>query len=238
MYITQTDVETLLGAFTIPDAWLGVGSDDPDETPLNQAILRACQQIDALTRNHFELATRVLELRGDGSRIMSLLGITTWPINSISEIIYRADPAYDWETQGDILTAADYSVSRSRHAIERVGSETSAVSARMSENDWNFEWVKGYYNNYRATLVLGYTTTPYAIKKAAVMLVQEDIIPGTAAKSEQLASESFPDGYSSQRVERTVASQTGVATSLTGYASVDRLLRPYMCRLPGLLHLG
>lgn len=238
MYITQTDVETLLGAFTIPDAWLGAGSDDPDETPLNQAILRACQQIDVLTRNRFELTTRVLELRGDGSRILSLLSITTWPINSISEITYRADPAYDWETQGDLLTAADYIVSRSRHAIERVGSETSAVSARMSENDWNFEWVKGYYNNYRATLVLGYTTTPHAIKKAAVMLVQEDIVPGTCLKAEQLDSESFPDGYAYKRMSRDIASQQTGNASLTGYESIDKLLRPYVCRLPGLIHLG
>lgn len=213
-YITKADVEGLLGAFAIPAHWTA----DSDAF-LNLAIARAEQAIEAFTRNRFEQTSRTLLLSGDGTEYLPTIPITSWPISSIASIRVRDSIADDFDDDGDAVDSDDYCISQSRHSVYR-------------EDD---VWEKGV-KNYRVRATFGYATVPGNVKRAAVILVQEEITPGTSQGFSRMDSESFPDGYSYKRSDRGRMAIPSMG-STTGIPLVDSMLAPYQCGLPGMFRL-
>ena len=206
MYITADDVANLRGAFTIPTHY-----SDNSNYYLNIAIANACRRIDAHTHNKFERIGRTLLLHGDGSVTMSLTPSTLWPLYSITSIYEFADAE---DTVGDLIPATDYIIAKSKRAIINVSGSV---------------WATRLYPTYKVVASCGYSTVPPDVKMSAVLLVQEEVTPGTAQRLEALRSESFPDGYSYTRQASATAVQK--ATS-TGLAAVDALLERYCVHVP------
>ena len=206
MYITADDVANLRGAFTIPAHYT-----DNSNYYLNIAIANACRRIDAHTHNKFERVGRTLLLHGDGTVTMSLTPTTLWPLYSVTSI-YEFSDAED--TVGELIAATDYMIAKSKRAIINVA---------------GCLWRNSLYPAYKVVATFGYGTVPPDVKTAAVMLVQEEVVPGTVQRLEAMKSESFPDGYSYTR--QTVATTPQKATS-TGLVAVDSLLERYCVHVP------
>jgi len=224
-YITKANIEGLLGTFTIPAHWTA-----SSDAQLTAAIARATAIIDSFTRNRFELTARTLLLSGDGTEYLSALSLTTWPLSSITSIYYRAYHDYDFDTQGSLVAAADYVIHPSRRAIHRIFGSDSA------RGEDKYLWDIGV-ENYRVRAVFGYTATPPAVKKAAVLLVQEEITAGTIAKFSEFESESYSDGYSYTRGRGSRSTPVASPGETTGFDAVDQLLRPFVFKMPSMIWL-
>jgi len=215
-YIVKADVTGLLGSFTIPAHWTA-----DSDAYLNLAITRATKKIDRFTRCRFEVTRRTITLKGDGTHVLLTMQRTYWPINSIHSIVERA--AYDetFADDGETVDSDNYDVHASRRAIE----------------NHYATWAQAAFYNFQADISFGYTETPPEIKQAAVLLVQEEITPGTIEKVGQFDSEKFPDGYSYTRSAGAdrIVSKTG---STTGFGFVDDLLKPFQFKLPVVVAMG
>ena len=215
-YIAKADVEGLLGAFTISAHWTA-----DSNAQLNAAIARAAALIDSVTHNHFEAESRTMTLRGDATRVLSTAVACLWPINTVTSVWVKSNWEDAFDADGDLIEAEYYQVSRSRRALLYI----------------NDNWTSAEFPNYRVIGTFGRSVTPAMIKKAAVLLVQEDITPGTIAKYDQFASEKFPDGYSYVRGGAEGAHAMGqqrLAGATTGYPVIDNILKPFQLRRLGL----
>lgn len=207
-YCTKDDVANLIGAFTIPAHYT-----DPR---VADAIARAMSRIDRFTRMRFEPSTRTMVLSGDGTCELSLMGMTTWPLRSITSIKYRSDFGADFDAAGEALDAADYAMHASRRFITHVRSI----------------WIKGV-QNYQVVAVLGKKKVPTIVKEATVLLVRNEMEPGHLDDWMPMYSERFQDGYSYTRnMEVTTLPPTANTATTTGHPMVDRILRGVVFNMP------
>jgi len=219
-YATKTDIQTLIGSFTIPAAYT-------DEI-LAASILRAMAKIDSFTGNTWESIERVLYLQGDGTDTLSLMRVTQWAARSIQAIYYRTDITEDFE---DLVDSDTYMLSDSRRHIKRTGYANS-VSARLGIG--SITWDKSAGRNYLVEATFGTLTTPAVITEATVLLVRNEISPGHVDEWLPMYSERFPDGYSFVRKSSSNVQKlsTGRGNITTGHQFVDGMLAPYVTILP------
>ena len=216
-YIVQDDVEKLLGEFTVPAHW--TTAMDDAATPLEEAIKKAEETIDSVTANRFELTTRLMQLKGDGTDTMPLTAMTLWPLYTITSITERDSYDDSFSTDGSVVSSDYYEI---------------GVSRRSLINHYGV-WTGAKFYNYQLIAIFGYYAVPKAIREAAVLLVQNTITPGHADKFTAFESENFSDGY---RYTRTgVAAEQVSVESLTGIGAVDIRLAPYVVRLPRMIGL-
>jgi len=228
-YATKAQIQTMLGrTFTIPAHY----TNDSDAV-LNVAIQRAAAKIDIFTGSHWESLIRDVQLQGDGTDVLDVMRVTSWPIRSISSIFYKDSLSVaTFDTEIDATT---YMLSSSLRHVLRTGYD-SAVSRRYGLG--SSVWVKSPGNNYLMTCVFGSLATPILITEATVLLVRNEIEPGHIDSWMPLYSESFQDGYSYVRSVSAggggggIASKTGRNPITTGHAFVDVLLAPHVKILP------
>lgn len=221
-YITEVDVSELLGEFDIPASWKTNFGSGTELTGLEKAIARAKESIDRATGAIFETVQRSFILNGNDTIYLSLLPMTKLPIVSVQEIMQRDSLGDSFDVDGTLIESDTYYVDDSRRFIIRpIG-------------DWHSSggWKRGH-QNFRVRATIGKDGVPEIVKKAAVLLVREEIQPGYIQAFEQMSSESFADGYSYARND---ARHTPVNAALhtTGHAYVDALLVPLCTRIPGM----
>ena len=218
-YISVSDLTSMGEGFTVPASW--------SESEQEDAIIRATQRIDMLTRNHWGSTSLTLDLSGDGDDLLDIRQFTQWPIVSISSILFRAayDKDFDWAGNGDTIDEDSYVVSRSRHGILRITGDT----IRRGGGELPI-WIHGH-QNYRVAGTFGQNEIPEDLKLACAFLTRELITPGTLNKYEQPIMERFPDGYAVTRRTTSGAVQ-GDIRQLTRFTVVNDLLIPYVTDTP------
>ena len=223
-YIVEADIEESLGAaFTIPSPYADT------EQLITDAIKRASDAIDIATRSHFESQSRTLILDGDGTRTLDVWRATTWPIISITSITYREDPEDDWDSANILTADTEYVLNRkTRRSVIRITNKTDRSVIRSSVGGRENAWLMGV-QNYRLIAAFGYSNVPEGIRKAAVLLVREEMDPGYIEGFEQLQSERFADGYGYTRATKSAGPSAGGST---GHPVVDNLLRSFSWRPP------
>lgn len=209
-YVTKADIESLLGAFTVPAHW----TDDADAY-LNLAIARAKATIDGFTGNTFEAANRMVLLSGNGDDYLPLSLVTSWSLLSIVDIYYRADYEDDFD-DSELVDATYYTLANSGKTVRRVAGI----------------WVTGI-KNYRLRGTFGSASVPPVIRKAATLLVREEVEPGYIDQAfGQNQSEHHPDGFSYVRDKVSGSAPIKATGRTTGYGYIDRLLIPFANTLP------
>lgn len=223
-YCTVNDISDAIGGgFTVPAAW----SADTN-AQLTREIVRQSERIDVLTSSWFGQASVKQEMSGDGESLLLVSDYISHPIVSITQVLFRDTYAdsYDWDTDGIVVNADTYMISKSRRAVIKIKGST----VRASGGSVNPKWLRGN-NNYRIEAVFGLAAIPFQIELAAILLVREMITPGHAEKwAAAYKEEDFPDGY---RIKRAISE--GEVESLTSIPMVDRLLKPFIEDQPMLI---
>lgn len=216
-YITVADVTSYGGEFSWPS---GI-------TDLQKAsvVAGACEQIDAVTFDHWEPVTKSLILSGTGTRSLWLNQATKLRALSITQILYRSNYSKvdDFETNGEVVDDTSYALAKGRMSIKRVYSELIRTPSHIAS-----EWLIGT-DNYRVDGTFGHASTPENIKFAAVLLSRERAQPGYSAEYVHPESEWFPDGY---KYTSPISKAGSSKTALTGIPAIDLLLYPYVNRIP------
>ncbi len=239
-YITQADIQALLGAFVIPSAWTA-GS----PSPLTTAITRVRKVIDSFCGTTFAPVHRTFILNGTGQNALLFAPVTTYPICTLTEVLLRLDPTVDFDASNVLALNVDYYIHDSRAAIVRLTNANygrgNYYDQRESDNSrfdvlardralpYAPHWPR-IPRSVKVTGTFGRNGIPEMVKKAAVLLVREELQPGYIADfSDDFYSETFPDGYSKVAASSRPSADGGSmsATGSTGYTLIDRLLIPH-----------
>jgi len=223
-YCSVNDISAQLGGFTVPAAWT--------TSLVQDAIIRATQQIATGAGIHFGDTQLTMEVSGDGDALLNLLTFTTWPVLSITNVYYRDAYVnnYNWVNSGELVDADTYTVADHNHGLWRMTTGSSRGIA--------FEyidgpiWLKGM-KNYRVQGQFGYHEIPQPIIDACILLVRDMIQPGYTIQHEIAISERFPDGYSRQS-RSTNAAALGETAPIFASTIVNDLVSPYVYDLPGM----
>jgi hypothetical protein len=234
-YATKAQVQTLLGAFTIPAEWT-------DEL-ITASLARAKRTVDGFVGNTFEPVTRTVLMDGDGTALLAVYKHAAYPINTVASVKIRENAGDDFASVTALTADTDYVVHRSRRALERVstasylrggGHVVSAFDEALHPYT-NFAsgaiWPRGT-RNVQVVGTFGTNGVPDQVVKAVVMLVREEILPGHVASiGDDYVSRSFGDGFSETRARPTAGRAT--VGNTTGYPTIDNLLIPFRVRRVG-----
>jgi len=225
-YCSKTDVQTLIGAFTIPDAW--------SDALVTDSIARQSERINGLTGCFFGLKEITLVVDGSGGEFLRLLNYTDWPMVSITDVYYREAYANadDFESDGTLQSTDKFRISRSKHSLQRIVAQDLRGLANTDP-----VWIRGV-GNYRVKGMFGYNEIPKSIEAACVLLVREEMTPGTLAAMEFMESERWPDGYSYTKGKATQAATPSLPVS-SGSALIDSWLSGFFSQVhdvAGIIH--
>jgi len=213
-YVTVADVTSALGAgWAFPSGW--------DTGAQQSAVIRAKQTIDNAIKTTFGQTAINVECDGTGHAYLGLQHFTHWPLLSITQVVYRDNPADDWDTANGLLDSGSYAMAHSRRGVERIHGDTVRTGGDGADR---VIWIKGF-RNYRIDGVFGAYEIPEGIKRAAILLVREEAEPGYTDKHDQAITERWPDGY---QVDRSSPRVTPEFTQFTGHRAIDTLLLPFV----------
>ena len=238
-YATPTEVETLLGDFEIPSDW-----QDGSNTKLLTALARAKEIVDSFCGNTFEPVRRVVLLNGTGCAEITTKALTRYPIAAVVSVKIRTSLATVFDTVAALAEGTDFYVHASRRGLVRLSepgvTRGYRVEASADMGDaWESQtlpnvWPRGQ-QNIQLIADFGRDGVPAVIKKAVVLLVREEIEPGTiGAYADELVSESFADGYSKSKTARNATSASNAPAITTGNKYIDVLLNPYRNNVPAM----
>lgn len=224
-YCTVGEIASEFGGFTVPDAWSNTMKEDQ--------IIAETQHIDTLVRQHFGSTNLTLEINGENTPLLSFLGDTDWSCTSITSVRFRGvfDADFDWASNGDLIDADLYVLSKSGHGIDRVSGSnfrTEGVFHVAQYGHISGVWSRGI-RNYQVIGAFGASEIPQIIKEACILMVRDKITPGTSLKLEVLQQERWADGYALWR--RDTSRQESI-TVLTGNPVIDAMLFPFVDMSP------
>lgn len=233
-YVGTSDISGLLGPFTIPAAW-SAGS----PSPLTTAITRVRQTIDAFCCTTFIPVARQFLLSGKGREHAMLTPVTRYPINTITAVYLRGSLQEEFVAAGQLVENVDFIIHNSRRALTKTSAARGSFATGADYNRDPFEfadiptvWPCGT-RNIKVVGTFGRNGIPENVKKAAVLLIREEIQPGyIATYMDEYYQESFADGYSKSKTPRGSASAQIKIGATLGYPAVDVLLGPFRNALP------
>lgn len=193
-------------------------------------VADAQERIEQVTNEKWEETSSISHLvSGDGTDLLELKRVTSWPLVSITQIQHRSTYANsdDFDANGTIVDADDYSISPSKRSILRV----KPTTIRGGLSGLGPIWLQGH-KNYKVTGTFGHVTTPEGIKRATARMAMEIAEPGVTDQLTGVVSETHPDGYKYVTAAGIKTGIGGVVPLLTGIYAVDMLLKDYARKMP------
>jgi len=203
-YCTKEDLEGLGGEFSIPSGW----SDDD----IIELISDTGNIINDLINDDYSGVQELTYIvDGTGNGILFTRPYERMPIASITSIIWR-------EQVGDSFTSVNEWSSSDFYANKYYIEATGEYSSIRYSNHKSF--TRGI-RNYQIIGNFGHASVPTAIKKACVLLCRETINAGYLNQLD-MTSVMWSD------FKYTVGSTKKNIPTLTGYPTVDMLLKKYV----------
>lgn len=223
-YVTFSDVTTegIPIGFTWPS-----GLSEAQQTAI---IADAQERIEQVTNEKWEETGSIAFIvSGDGTNVLEMKRVTSWPIVTITKIEHRSVYAYadDFTANGTEVDQDDYSISPSKRTLIRV----KPTTIRGGLSGLGPIWLQGH-KNYKVTGTFGHANTPENIKRATARLAMEMAIPGITDQFNNVVSETHPDGYKYMTAAGIKSGIGSVVPNLTGIYAVDVLLKDYARKMP------
>lgn len=198
----------------------GVANDSYEDDELDEIIDTVEELIERLTHDRFRSVTETVHVNGNGRRLLFLKDVMSERLVSITDHeVYIVDPTQSDEVFTTLTENTDFWITKDGMALELPSDELVDPRSAFSAGTWP----RGV-RNVKFEGVWGWTSTPKPIKRAAVLLVAQQIDPGYEGLH-QVSQLSWSGDVTSSRV-----TTSRKILSLTGYPNIDMLLSRYVNR--------